>query len=222
MRRLGEVLVRTGRELFHEITAVAMYSLASTAVLLPLLFFVPTAYALALLPVLYAPAVYGACYAYHQRRIGERTGFRTFVIGYGRGFWQAATFGVLCALLLLILVSTWWYYGGREGIGYLAICVFQTYFVGMAFVSQTYTLQLVVQKDIGIFRAMGESVKLLFRYPVYTIGAWFQGFALTLTLLITVVGYAALWAGTMAIYSHHITSNVLGEEGEADEEGSGS
>ena len=78
---------------------------------------------------------------------------------------------------------------GKEGIGYLAIGVFQTYFVIMALISQFYTFQLVIQEGMGIFKAMAHSVKLFLKFPAYTLGACFQAFCVAIPLMVTVVGF---------------------------------
>ncbi|HZG85679.1 hypothetical protein [Paenibacillus sp.] len=217
---LGEVLVRTGRDLYHEIVRVAGYSLLSSAVLLPLLFFVPTTIALALLPALYAPLVYGVIAAFHRRAEGKPWGVRTVLAEAARGFGPAAVFGLLLAALAGILVSSWWYYGGQDGVLPLTLAVFQTYFVAMALVSQFYTLPLVISGRCGVFRAMGESAKLFFRHPGYTVGAFLQFVVVTIALLATLVGFGVLWAGTIGLFLQKAAANVLEpeDEGAAQEE----
>jgi len=211
---LGEVLTRTGRDLYHEIIRVAVYSLLSSAVLLPLLLFVPTPIALALLPALYAPFVYGVIAAFHRRAEGKPWGVKTVLAEAARGFWPAFAFGLLLASLCGILVSSWWYYGGQEGVLPLTLAVFQTYFVAMALVSQLYTLPLVIGGRCGVFRAMGESAKLFFRHPGYTVGAFLQLVVVTAALLATLVGFGVLWAGTIGLFLQKAAANVLEPEDE--------
>lgn len=209
MRKLNEVLIRSGVEVYREIIPVSLYSLVSSAILVPLVLFLPAPFALALFPLLYMPLVYGVLYAYHQKQEGKRTGLRSVFAGAAQGFVPALVFGFLCSLLILILWSTWWYYGGKDGLMNLSFAVFQTYFVVMAFVSQFYTLQLVLQQKLGIGKAMAESVKLFFRYPGYTLGAFIQALCVSVLLLLTIVGFAALFNGIMAIYQHKVAYNVL-------------
>lgn len=209
MQKLNHILKKTGIEIYYDILSIALYSLITSAVLLPIVLLSPTSLSLILLPVLYMPIVYGVLYVYHQKTDGKRTGVKDIFKGAIQGWVPAVVFGLLCSLLVLILVSTWWYYGGQNSIFQLAIAVFQTYFVAMVLVSQLYTLQLVLQKKVSIFRAMGESVKLFLRYPAYTLGAFFQAFFLGLLLLVTVVGLLALFNGMLAIYLHKVAHNVL-------------
>ncbi|MCI3918833.1 hypothetical protein MO973_01125 [Paenibacillus sp. TRM 82003] len=215
---LGAVLVRTGRTLYHEIVRVALYSLLSSIPLVPLFFFLPTPLAIALLPALYAPLVYGVVAVFRRRADGETWGAKELLVETVRGFGSAFVFGLLLTVLGVIVATSWWYYGGLEGWLPLAMAVFQTYFVAMAVTSQFYTLALVA-RGRGIFRAIGESALLFFKHPAYTIGAVLQLFAVTAALSVTVVGFAVLWAGTTGLYVNGATENVLGsdEDGDAKE-----
>ncbi|CAM3037320.1 hypothetical protein PASE110613_13400 [Paenibacillus sediminis] len=217
MRKLNDVLKQTGKEIYREIIRIALYSVISSAALVLIIFLVPTIFALVLLPLLYMPLVYGVCYAYHRKTMTGKSGLRDVLKGAVKGFGTSALFGILCVLLGLILWSTWWYYGDKEGFMYLAIAVFQTYFVAMALVSQFYTLQLVLQEGMGIFKAMAESVKLFFRYPSYTLGACIQVVFILVPLLLTVVGFAFLFGGIWAVYQHKVSYNVLHHEEEQGE-----
>lgn len=209
---LGEVLTRTGRELYHEIVRVAGYSLLSSLVLIPLFFFVPTLLAVALLPVLYAPAVFGVIAVFHRKAEGRPWGVKELFAETVRGFFPALVFGSFLALLGLILFASWWYYGGKEGILPLSFAVFQTYFIVMVLVSQFYTLSLVIEKGKGIFWAIAESALLFFKHPAYTIGAFLQLVVVTAALLATLVGFAVLWAGAIGLYVQKATANVLKPE----------
>lgn len=216
MRKLNEVLVKSGLETYREIISVVLYSLVGSAVLIPMILLVPVPLVPVLLPLFYMPLLYGALYAYHQRAEGRRSGLRALFAGARKGFGPSVVFGYLCVLLLLILWSTWWYYGGKNNVLSLSVSVFQTYFVLMAFASQFYTLQLVLQKDMGIFQAMGESVKLFFRKPGYTLGACFQALCIAVPLLLTVVGFLALYNGFLAIFQHKAAINAFDSEDAAD------
>lgn len=57
-------------------------------------------------------------------------------------------------------------------------------------------------------------MKLFFRYPGYTIAACFQAACLTALLMLTVVGFGALFAGMFAIYQHKVTLNLIEPEEE--------
>ncbi|MHA6533639.1 DUF2189 domain-containing protein [Paenibacillus sp. BAC0078] len=219
MRKLNQVLVSTGVESFREIVPVALLSLASSAILVPIVIFTPMALAFILIPLLYMPLFYGVFYAYHRRTEGKKLSIREMLSGARKGFGPAVVFGLFCALLMIILGSTWWFYGSRDGAVNWTIVIFQTYFVAMAFVSQFYTLQLVLQNKRGIFKAMGESVKLFLRYPAYTIGAFFQALVVGVMLTVTIVGFAALFNGMLAVYLHKATYNVLHPDEDTEAEG---
>lgn len=219
MRKLNQVLVSTGMESFREIVPITLLSLTSSAFLVAIVIFTPIVLAFILIPLLYMPLVFGVFYAYHRRTEGKKLMVREMLSGARKGFGPAMIFGLLCSLLVLILWSTWWFYGGRDGAVSWTITIFQTYFVAMALVSQFYTLQLVIQQKTGIFKAMGESVKLFLRHPAYTIGAFFQALCVGVMLTVTVVGFAALFNGLLAVYLHKATYNVLHPDEEAKTEG---
>ncbi|CAM3620031.1 hypothetical protein [Marinicrinis lubricantis] len=212
MRKLNEVLVKSGAEVYREIVTAVLHSLMGSIVLIPLVLFTPAPVALMLFPLLYMPLLYGGMYAYHRKWMGEASKIRDVWAGAVKGFVPSAVFGFLITVLILIVWSTWWYYGGKDGFIYLTIAVFQTYFALMAWASQFYTLQLVLQKQMGIFHAMGESVKLFFRHPAYTIGACIQALIFTMPLLVTIVGFAALFGGIAAIYMHKAANNMFQPE----------
>ncbi|MFS0873433.1 hypothetical protein [Paenibacillus xylanilyticus] len=216
MRKLSEVLVKSGVEIYRDIIPAALYSVVSSVVLVPILMLAPLPIAIMLLAVIYMPIVFGVCYAVHHRleRKERRNGIKDLWAGTLKGFVPGGAVGILFAVLGFILWSTWWYYGGQGGMMGTAVGVFQTFFVLMALMSQFYTWQLVLQKNMGIVQAMGESVKLFFRHPGYTMGACFQALCLTALLALTVVGFGALFAGMFAIYQHKVAQNVLEPEEE--------
>ncbi|PQP83821.1 hypothetical protein C0Q44_03835 [Paenibacillus sp. PCH8] len=216
MRKLSEVLVKSGAEIYRDIIPVALYSVVSSIVMVPILIFAPLLVAVLLLAVIYMPILFGVSYAVYHRleRKERRNGLKDIWIGTVKGMIPGGSVGVLFAVLGFILWSTWWYYGGQGGITGTAVSVFQTFFVLMALMSQFYTWQLVLQKNMGILQAMGESVKLFFRHPGYTMGACFQAMCLTALLMITVVGFGTLFGGMFAIYQHKVALNVLEPEEE--------
>ncbi|SDD39564.1 hypothetical protein SAMN02799630_03554 [Paenibacillus sp. UNCCL117] len=214
MKSLGAILVQSGGHVYREMTKVFMFSAVSSLVLAPLLLFLPAGLALVLLPLLYAPLVAGVFHAMHRMLEGERVKLKDMLAGAVRYFIPSVLFGLLCSLFLIILVSTWWYYGRSNGMWGWALAIFQTYFVLMVFVSQLYTLPLIVQKQESFFRAVGRSVKMTVLRPGYSIGAAFQLVCVTIVLAATVVGFAVLYAGIAAIYANMVTRNVLADEEE--------
>lgn len=220
MRKLNDVLKKTGIEIYREITAVALYSMISSLVLVAIVMYVKLMVALVLLPVLYMPLFYGVCYAYHRKTERGKSRLKDVFQGAVKGLGPAIVMGIFFVVMILILWSTWWYYGGKEGMGSLAFGVFQTYFVIMALVSQFYTFQLVIQEGMGIFKAMAHSVKLFLKFPAYTLGACFQALVVAVPLLLTVVGFGFLFNGMWAIFQHKATYNVLNPEEPKSETGS--
>lgn len=158
MRKLSEVLVKSGAEIYRDIISVALYSVVSSIVLVPILMFAPLPIAVMLLALIYMPLLFGVCYAMHHRleRKERRNGLKDIWLGTVKGIIPGGSVGVLFAVLGFILWSTWWYYGGQGGITGTAVGVFQTFFVLMAVMSQFYTWQLVLQKTWASFRRWGK------------------------------------------------------------------
>ncbi|ULL18761.1 hypothetical protein DVH26_32595 [Paenibacillus sp. H1-7] len=216
MRKLSEMVARTGVQVYREIIFVFLLSMISSAVLVPVVLLLPVAFAFIALIVLYVPLCTGVIYACHRKLQGERAGIRAMLAGAGKYYLPSLLFGLVCALFVLILVSSWWYYGSKNGTLYLTLAVFQTYFVAMFFVSQLYVLPLVVQEKAGIFTAMGRSMKLFVAHPMYTIGAFIQAVSMALLLGLTVIGFGCLYLGMLGMFLNQITANVLpGKEAEA-------
>jgi len=209
VRKLSEIVVKSGSLVFREIVHVALFSMVTSAFLLPLVFLLQLPVALVLLPLVYAPLVTGVVYASHSVMNRKRAKVMDVFRGARRHFAASAIFGYVCALFLLILVSSWWYYGGKGGMMYFALAIFQTYFVAMFFLSQIFTLPLVVQEGMGIFSAMGRSIKLFMAHPMYAIGAFIQLLSVGVLLLLTVIGFAFLFVGIAGFYLNAVTANVL-------------
>ncbi|MDQ1910441.1 hypothetical protein RAC89_08010 [Paenibacillus sp. GD4] len=218
MRKLNEMIVKSGGYVYREMISVFLFSAVSSLVLVPVIFLLPIGVALAVLPLIYAPLVAGVFHACYRVVSGERPRLKDVFEGALRFFLPAVGFGLLCALFVLILASTWWFYGSKDSMWSWALAIFQSYFVAMFFVSQVYTLPLIVQERESLFRAVGRSVKLTVTHPGYTFGAFVQVIALTVLLGLTVVGFAFLFTGTLGIYANLITRNLLqGPEEEQDD-----
>lgn len=209
MRKLSEVIVRSGVLVYREIIHVAAFSIISTVLLVPAVFFLSVPLALLLLPLVYAPAVTGVVYACHRVLSGKKPKARDVLSGAWKHWGSSAVFGYVSALFGVILFSSWWYYGGKGGMFHLGLAIFQTYFVAMFFVSQIYTLPLLVREEQGIFRSMGRSAKLFMARPAYTAGAFVQLVSLGALLLLTVIGFAFLFPGMAGFYLNLVTSNLL-------------
>lgn len=76
MQKLNQVLVSTGVESFREIVPIALLSLASSAMLVPVVIFAPVALSFILIPLLYMPLFFGVFHAYHRRTEGKKLSVR--------------------------------------------------------------------------------------------------------------------------------------------------
>lgn len=209
MRKLSEILVQSGVKVYRDIVAVVVFSLATSALLLPAVFLLPVAWAAIAVVLLYAPLCVGALHAAHRLLKGEKPKVAHVWAGGVRFYGRGVVFALFCALFALIVISSWWYYGSRDGALYFALAVFQTYFAAMFFASQLYTIPLVVQHDMGIMAAMAKSAKMFVARPGYTIGALFQAACIGICLLFTIVGFAGLFVGIMGIYMNLAAANAL-------------
>lgn len=217
MKKLSEIVIQSGVRIFRDITSVALFSLISSLVLVPAILIFPIPIAAAILCLLYVPLVTGAIYAGNEMLSGQKAKLSAMLRGTAKHYGSSLLFGVLCLLFILILISSWWYYGNKSGMFYFALAVFQTYFVAMFFISQLYTLPLLVQEKVGIWTAIGRSAKLLIKHPGYTVGAFLQMLSIGVLLLLTVVGFAGLYVGCVAIYLNLLTRNLLPREEESKE-----
>ncbi|WP_127585221.1 hypothetical protein [Paenibacillus koleovorans] len=221
MKKLSQIIAQTGVQIYREIVPVALFSIVSSLVLLPLVFFLPIGLAVVLAVLLYLPVCTGVLYAAHRMLDGEKPRLSVMWAGTFKFFGASVVYGAMMSLFVLILLSSWWYYGGKSGMVYFSLAVFQTYFVAMAIVSQVYTLPLVVQERMNVFAAIARSVKLFVGNPLYTIGAFFQIVCLTLVLGITIVGFGCVYVGMMGVYLNMLTANLIRREEHADEEAGG-
>jgi len=221
MRKLSYIVVQSAKRVFQDIVPVALLSMVGALLLVPFIFFMPVGVSLFALPLIFVPLCAGALHASHRMMKGEKLKLKAMFAGAWTFLLPSLAMAIVYSAFILIIVSTWWYYGGKSGTMYFALAVFQTYFVAMVFVALLYALPLVVQERMGVFAAMGRSVKLFLRHPGYTIGAFIQLLSLTVLLGITVVGFGCLFLGMYGIYANLVTANVLArpEEEEDGEEG---
>ncbi|PYI57144.1 hypothetical protein [Paenibacillus flagellatus] len=219
MRKLSEIVVRSAKRIYQDIIPVALFSMTGAIVFVPFVFFLPIGISLVFLPFVAVPLAAGALHATHRMMKGEKPRLAAMFAGVWKFALPSIAFAFVCSIFILIIVSTWWYYGGKSGMLYFVLAVFQTYFVSMVLVSQLYALPLVVQEGAGVFTAMGRSVKLFLAHPVYTIGAFVQLLSLTVLLGVTVIGFAALYLGMYGIYANEVTANVLAKPERDDEDG---
>lgn len=221
MRKLSHIVVKSAKRIFEDIVPVALLSMVGALVLVPFVFFMPVGISLFVLPFVFVPLCAGALYAGDRMMKSGRLKIRNFFAGVWKFLLPSLALAFVYSIFVLIIVSTWWYYGGKSGTLHLALAIFQTYFVAMVFVSQLYALPLVIQERIGVFAAIGRSVKLFLRHPGYTIGAFIQLVCLTLLLGITIIGFGCLFLGMYGIYANFVTANVLAkpEEEEDGEDG---
>ncbi|MBD2863705.1 DUF2189 domain-containing protein [Paenibacillus oceani] len=209
MRKLSEIVIQSGKRIYQDIISVALFSIMGALVLVPFVFFLPVGISLFVLPFVIVPLCAGALHATHRMMKGERPKVSALFAGAWKFILPSFVIAFATSIFILIIVSTWWYYGGKPGMLYFALAVFQTYFVAMVLVSQLYALPLIVQQGLGVFTAMGRSVKLFLAHPGYTVGAFVQLLSVTVLLGLTVIGFAALYLGMYAIYSNLVTANLL-------------
>ncbi|MFK7695956.1 hypothetical protein [Paenibacillus sp. HJGM_3] len=209
MKKLSQIVAQSGVQVYREIVPVALFSIVTSLVLLPFVFFLPIAVAVVCAVLFYVPLLTGVLYASHRMLKGEKAKLSAMWKGAVKFYGASVVFGAMLAVFVLILIASWWYYGGKSGAGAYALAVFQTYFIAMVLVSQVYTLPLVVQEGMGVFAAIGRSFKLFIANPMYTIGAFIQIVCLTVVLGITIVGFAGLYVGMIGIYLNMLTANLI-------------
>ncbi|MBD8498629.1 hypothetical protein [Paenibacillus arenosi] len=211
MKKLSVVIAQTGRQVYEHILKVLGYSLICSLVLAPMLLLMNVALAVICFSLVLFPLLSGVFYACHLQLSGEMVTVRHIVTGFRKFYVRSVVFGLFLTLFVLILISSWWYYGDQGNMLHFTIAVFQTYFVTMALISQLYTMPLVYREELSMFQAMGKSVKLFLRHPLYTVGAFLQALCLMFILAVTVVGFLGLFVGMFGYYLNLLTANVLKE-----------
>lgn len=197
------------KEIYQHIVLLVLLGLLCVIILSPSFFILYIPIALVYIIILLGPLQMALMSTAQQAILGEKVGVRTFFKALKEHFLQGLTFSTLFAFFLFIVFASWWYWGQVGTYLTFILACFQTYFVAMILVSQIYTVALHVKYKHSLKESMLISLKLLVRYPLYTLGAFAQLASLALLLGLTVVGFLFLFPGVYTILSNLLTANVI-------------
>ncbi|GAA0355304.1 hypothetical protein [Bacillus horti] len=209
MGSLTHVLRMAVKEFYQHIVLLVLLSLLCVVILSPSFFLIPIPYSFVYIVLLLGPLQMVLTYSNQQALEGEKVGIKVFFKGLKTYFWGGLCFSVAASFFIFIVISSWWYWGQTESYPTFVLACFQTYFVSMILVSQIYTIPLYVKYKHSLKESMLLSLKLLIKYPLYTLGAFIQILSLGVLLALTVVGFLFLFPGVYTVLSHLLTANIV-------------
>ncbi|GAF15195.1 hypothetical protein JCM19046_1994 [Bacillus sp. JCM 19046] len=210
MFSVTSILRVTAKDLYHHIVSIVSISLLVAILCIPFFLFLPWQLAILFLlliggPVWLAAATSMEAVLTNKKVILINVFLKGFFAHYLKGVGLAFFFGGF----VFILAASWWHWSIEQSYVAFAIACFQTYFSGMVLLSQLYTVPLLIKYQLNLPKAMGASVKLLLKYPLYTIGCFIQLVLFAGLLAFTIVGNALLLPGVVALFLSRMTSAAV-------------
>lgn len=212
MDGMTQVLRYSLKETYKNIVAIVLLSVGVLTIVSPSFFLFPIPYALIYCGILIGPLTIAANYYIQKVLLNDKIKLiPTFFEAFKKFGVIGLLYSILFSLFIFIVVASWWqWFGTREFFSFV-IASFQTYFVGMILVSQIYTIPLIVKYQYSLKDSVLLSVKLLIKYPLYTLSAFLQLVSIFVLLLFTVVGVLFLYPGIFSMFTNIMTSNVMND-----------
>lgn len=215
MDGLTQILRVTGREYYKHIVAMVCISLLVVTLLSPSFFLIQLPYAFIYVMLVMGPLLIGAAWTVQQLLLDKSQSiFLQFFTGVKKYFLASIGYSLFLSFFILIVVASWWHYAQVGGTFAFALASFQSYFCGMIFLSQIYTIPLLVKYQYSLKESIFTSVKLLVKNPLYTILSFMQIASIFCILLLSVVGFFFIFPSLSALFCNIVTSNVLVTEEE--------
>lgn len=200
----------TAKDLYHHIVSIISISVLVSLLCVPFLLFLPWQLAIAFVLFLGGPVWLAAAASMETVLTNKNVPLmRTFFISLKCQYFKALGLSFFFGGFAVILVASWWHWSVEQSYVAFAIACFQSYFAGMVLLSQLYTVPLINKYNVSLVRAMGISLKLLLKYPLYTIGCFLQLILFAGLLAFTVVGNALLLPGVLAVFLSRMTSGAV-------------
>ncbi|WP_078382124.1 hypothetical protein [Sutcliffiella halmapala] len=210
MDGLTQILRVTGKEYYRHIVAMVFISLLVVTVLSPSFFLIQLPYALIYVMLVSGPLLVGAAWAVQQLLLDKsQSVFLQFFTGVRKYFLASIGYSLFLSFFVIIVAASWWHYVQVGGTFGFALACFQTYFCGMVFLSQIYTIPLLVKFQYSLKDSIFTSVKLLVKNPLYTILSFLQIASIFCLLLLSVVGLFFLFPSLSTLFCNIVTSNVI-------------
>ncbi|MEH7222302.1 DUF624 domain-containing protein [Bacillus sp. JJ1566] len=210
MLSISKLLVKTGNQIFTNITKVLGVSVLWSLLLVPAIFILPLPSAIVYLFLTLFPATVAVLVV--MKQVIERKRIRIipgFFSSFVRFYKRSLFIGFFYLVAILIPVSTWWYYFEiNGGYGLFIFSIFQTYFCFMFLVSQVYAIPLLVSEDSKMFTVMNKSIRIFMAKPVYSFGLFIQIASITVLLSLTIIGFLLLYVGIMAVFTLNAAANI--------------
>ncbi|WP_404349932.1 hypothetical protein LG311_04150 [Sutcliffiella horikoshii] len=213
MDGLTQIIRVTGREYYKHIVSMVMISLIMVTVLSPSFFLIKLPFSIVYVMIVMGPLFVGAAWAVQQLLLDRSTSvIKSFFQGVKRYFLPSIGYSLFLSFFVIIIAASWWHYNQVGGTFAFALACFQTYFCGMVFLSQIYTVPLLVKFEYSLKDSIFTSVKLLVKNPLYTILSFFQILSVFALLLLTVVGLFIIFPALATLFNNIVTSTVIATE----------
>jgi hypothetical protein len=212
---MSGVVKTAARQVFDHIVGVLGISLAVSAALVPPLFFLPIGLAVVYLALFGVPLFGWGIFVSKQVVEKRRWEWKEMAV-FVRHLPGLFGLGLLYSLMGLILYASWWYHFSTGSGAFslsLVIALFQTYFVGLFFLSQLYALDEMFSGQGPWYRCVLTSMQMVLRRPGYAMGLFLQLFSVALLLLFTVVGFFFLFPGILGVVLTVAARAVRGDSG---------
>jgi len=163
--------------------------------------------------IVMGPLLVGAAWAVQQLLLDRSSSvIKSFFQGVKKYFLPSIGYSLFLSFFVIIIAASWWHYNQVGGTFAFALACFQTYFCGMVFLSQIYTVPLLVKFEYSLKDSIFTSVKLLVKNPLYTILSFFQILSVFALLLLTVVGLFIIFPALATLFNNIVTSTVIATE----------
>lgn len=217
MDGLTHVLRITGREYYKHIVSMVLISLIIATIVSPSVFLIKLPFALLYLLLISGPLLVGAAWTVQQLLLDKSTSvLKTFFVGMKKYFFSSIAYSLFLSFFIIIVVASWWHWSQVGGTFAFGLACFQTYFCGMIFMSQIYTLPLLVKYEYSLKNSIFLSVKYLIKNPIYTMLAFIQIVSIFALLLLTVVGLVIIFPSLSTLFSNLVASNVIANDNEVE------
>jgi hypothetical protein len=210
---ISQVVKMSAGKVFEHVLPLTGLSVVVSLFLLPPLFLMPLPIALLYLTLLGVPLAGLAVFAAQKVMRREKWLGRPLAV-WAKRLPGMLGLGSLYAVLGFILYSSWWYHVQHDvGLMNLSfyIALFQSYFVGMFFISQLYTLPLLFDEaeKRSVVRCMLLSMQTAFKRPGYAVSLFVQLLCVGVLLGFTVIGFFFLFPGIGGVLVQTATKGVL-------------
>lgn len=210
MFSVTSILRVTAKDMYHHIISIIAVSLLVSVLCIPFVLFLPWQMAILFLLLIGGPIWLAAATSMEAVLMNTKVVLiKVFLQGLKRHYLKGIGLAFFYGGFAFILGASWWHWSIEQSYVAFAIACFQTYFSGMVLLSQLYTVPILMKYQLSLPKAMGTSMKLLLKYPLYTMGCFIQLIIFAGLLAFTIVGNALLLPGVLALFLSRMTSAAI-------------